>query len=51
MFPKANLLPVLVELAQDENSIVRAASVQAAVLMLPLLTAGIGKNFPVRKFY
>lgn len=41
MFPKGNLLPVLVDLAQDENSIVRAASVQAAVLMLPLLTAGI----------
>lgn len=45
MFPKANLLPGLVELAQDENAIVRATSVQAAVFMLPLLTSGIKESF------
>lgn len=44
MFPKANLLPGLVELATDDNVTVRAAAVQAAVSMLTILTTGIADN-------
>lgn len=45
MFPKANLLPGLVELATDDNVTVRAAAVQAAVSMLAFLTTGTAYNY------
>lgn len=39
---KSSLLPSLVELSSDENVSVRAASVDAAVLMIPYLNQGNG---------
>lgn len=37
---KSSLLPSLVELSSDENVSVRAASVDAAVLVIPFLNQG-----------